>query len=924
MAIKRFASYVLSTSIIMSQFNVLAQSANLSSQIQSTLGQRSLLKAGSAVFETADLIKFYQLRNFEPVWIVNSQPTAFVEAYKQMVAKISLKHGLVESDYWTSEAEAYLKGLNETNTLAAEMLITQLYLKLGAHLSDGRIEPTTLDNDIRFKKRIFKDFQVMAQAVSSVPAMMSDIVETLAPRHVYYKNTLEILEQLNKIKAQGGFKAVKNPKVTIKLNTKNAVVPLLRQRVIQHGYTLTGQGDVYDAELSAAIQEIQKENGYLVNADLLPDSGVWSILTASLDSRILQVQATLEKLRWLPKNLEANMIFVNTNSTELKIFENNQVIKEMKTINGRPLRRTPMMQTWITQVILNPKWTATDSVIIQDKLPEIIKDVNFLKRIRMRIISKATGQEVDPATLDWKRDARNIAKRHDFVMDPGPKNALGVYKFPLSAENGVYGSNPDAIFMHFTDDPSLFEKTDRHLSSGCVRLSEAKWFAEYLLKNNSQYTPDYINSVVSKGTADEVFQTDIYVRLPQNEFRAVYTVPLTVEKTSSGHVRFMKDYYLQDRRISNQILSAEIRNDKLGFPSTVSANSGSLVVSGELGASQYNGQVIAVKCSEPEAVVNPKTAMRKLNRKCDTPMKLSLNEAKNLEAGQYILGFENTVYPGFVEIKAGQTTQIQLQKIVIPSQLAKESTVRVYRDYSSLIEQKKVYFEDFYSGKNLFRQTIRSYGDFAIAGSGEVDIATSANYNYCSEMNMNTVTPVRDIREHALFVCESLNAAQSMMDLADLYRFNSNGTYQEAVVDYPGDIFPKRYLRTLVSAPMKPSEFVSVMPGVYRIAGDSGKTDVKVNAMKVSENYPNTQRLFAKSRLASVNNTEIAEDDVQDKNDNGVDAQAGSSVSSGQKCAGAVIWRTEQRSYCTQESQEGCAKSSTLCEEIKLDLRFRK
>ena len=128
----------------------------------------------------------------------------------------------------------------------------------------------------------------------------------------------------------------------------------------------------------------------------------------------------------------------------------------MRTINGRALRRTPMMLTWLTQVILNPKWTATDSVIIQDKLPMIQNDVTFLSKIRMRLIDKATQIETDPTNLDWHNDARGIARKYDFVMDPGPKNALGVYKFPLSSDPRIYGSNSDAIFMHYTDDPSLF------------------------------------------------------------------------------------------------------------------------------------------------------------------------------------------------------------------------------------------------------------------------------------------------------------------------------------------------------------------------------------------------------------------------------------------------------------------------------------
>jgi len=959
---QKLVSWMLTSSIILSHGQILAQSntstvpsanSNATTQsretpvtlssisIQNTLSSRSLLKAGSTVFETAEMIQLYGQRDFQPIWINNwnndLQPTAFVEAYKVMVQSLSLKHGLIASDYWTPEVEAYLAGLNSTNAIAAEMLLSQLYLRLAQHLSDGRIEPTVIDNDVRFKKRVFTSYKVLAQALSMQPAMMMDIVETLAPQHLYYKSTVEILAELNKIKSAGGYKAIKNPKVKIRLNAKHAIIPALRERVIQQGYMLTGTGNIYDQELSQAIQEIQKENNYTVSADLLADSGIWTLFASGVESRIEQVQASLEKLRWLPKQLESNMIFVNTNAAEMKIYENNHVIKSMKTINGRALRRTPMMQSWITQVILNPRWTATDSVILQDKLPEIQKDVNYLKRIRMRLINKSTKQQVDPATLDWRQDARGIAKRFTFVMDPGPKNALGVYKFPLSSDPNSYGSNADAIFMHYTDDPSLFAKQSRQLSSGCVRLAEAKWFAEYLLKNNPQYTPEYINSVLSKGYEGEVVQPDIYVRLPKEEFRSAYLVPLSVEKTESGRIRFMKDSYLHDRRIINAVMQAQNRQDSFAkLDAVVSISSGSLQVLGEQGPSQYMGYATAMKCDDPTETINSRTGMRKLNRRCSTPVKVELNKLKNLEVGRYIVGFENTLYPGFVDIQQAQTTTIRLQKINVPGSLSKEATVKVYRDMGSLIEQKKIYMEEFFAGRSLFRQTIRSYGDFSLAAQGEIDMVTSNSYNYCSEVNMNTVALVKDIREQALFVCESYNQARSMLDLADLYRFNSNGTYQEAAVDYPGDVIPKRYLRLLVGAPLKTNEFVSVMPGVYRIAGNSGKSEVRANAMNVSENYPVAQRRFAKSRLSVINGSELAEGDFADTNSDsmadmnsnsiGQNVQLGAyGTSQAQRCSNASVWRTHLRSYCTQDSQEGCSREQSLvCEDIKLDLRFRK
>ncbi len=942
MKFKTVASYLLSGSIFFGQISVFAQTAPIQSlaaidslsNIQNVLSVKSILKAGSTVIETSDLLKLYSERNFQPIWIRDGQKTEFVEAFRQMITQTSIKHGLIQTDYLNSEIEAYLNGLTLENSLAAEILLSQAYIRLASHLSDGRIEPTTIDYDVRFKKRIFTDYKILAQAVSSVPAMMSPIVETLAPEHLYYKNTLDILAGLNDLKLRGGYKVIKNPKVIIKLNSKNAVVPALRERVIQQGYPLVGSGLMYDEELSNAIQDIQKENGYLVNADLLPDSGVWNILSVSVDARILQTQVTLEKLRWLPKKLEPNMIFVNTNATEMKVYENNQVIKSMATINGRPLRRTPMMQTWVTHVVLNTTWTATDSVVLQDKLPEIQKDINFLSRIRMRVIDNVTGLEIDPATLDWKKNSRAIAKTHTFVMDPGPKNALGVYKFPLSSDKNSYGSNPDDIFMHFTDDPSLFLKSSRHLSSGCVRLSEAKWFAEYLLKNNPQYTPEYIDSLVAKGVQGEIFDTNIRIKLPAEEFRAVYTVPLTVEKTSSGHVRFMKDFYLQDRRILLTAMSASGRIDQTVQNANLqTATTGTLIVNGVSGATQYSGQVVVQKCEQPEVATNLRTTMRKINRKCSAPIKFGLNTAQNLESGSYIVGFENSIYPGFLNITAGTNQQIDLQKILVPPNMAKERNIKIFRDFSALSEQKKIYFQQFYSGQNLFRQTLRSYGELSVAGLGDIDVAPSSSYNFCSENNLNNLVLAKDIREHALYVCETLNSAQNMMDMADLYRFTANGTFQEATVDYPGDIIPKRYSRMLVSAPLKNSDFVSVMPGAYRIIGDSGKISERINVQSVSENYPAGQRIFTKSRLSAINNNEVSESDVLDKTMASNEVQTAENVvvpvvqsaAASSRCQAATVWRTDQRSYCTADLQEGCARSSAvLCEEIKLDLRFRK
>jgi len=61
------------------------------------------------------------------------------------------------------------------------------------------------------------------------------------------------------------------------------------------------------------------------------------------------------------------------------------------------------------------------------------------------------------------------------VQQPGPTNALGLVKFDMA--------NDQAIYLHDTSAPALFDRSQRHLSHGCVRVEDAPGFAQMLAEN---------------------------------------------------------------------------------------------------------------------------------------------------------------------------------------------------------------------------------------------------------------------------------------------------------------------------------------------------------------------------------------------------------------------------------------------------------
>ena len=83
-----------------------------------------------------------------------------------------------------------------------------------------------------------------------------------------------------------------------------------------------------------------------------------------------------------------------------------------------------------------------------------------------------TPRRIDPRTIDWQAVADG--KMPDIRMRqlPGPDNSMGKVKFMFPNDMGIY--------LHDTDDKSLFVAPERQKSGGCVRLQNAARLAKWL------------------------------------------------------------------------------------------------------------------------------------------------------------------------------------------------------------------------------------------------------------------------------------------------------------------------------------------------------------------------------------------------------------------------------------------------------------
>ena len=82
------------------------------------------------------------------------------------------------------------------------------------------------------------------------------------------------------------------------------------------------------------------------------------------------------------------------------------------------------------------------------------------------------------------------------VQGPGAANVLGRIR--------VLMPNRYDIYLHDTSAPELFVKDDRALSSGCVRLSEPRRIANFVLEKNPTWSNDRLEAYLKKDKTIEI------------------------------------------------------------------------------------------------------------------------------------------------------------------------------------------------------------------------------------------------------------------------------------------------------------------------------------------------------------------------------------------------------------------------------------
>ena len=496
-----------------------------------------LFPEGEEVSFYRELIEFYDQRYHRSIWFDGDQ---FKKDPEVLIAEIkdSYGEGLKPADYHLDFIENSVKDpeLFTADSLGKkallEILLTNAYLSLASDYLNGKIDPEIIIEDYNHQDDNLEAQKLLKLLVDE--EKLAQILETQLPTSSNYtqlRDKLYLYRDSGKIKEWPQI----NTDETLALEAEGRAVAQLVENLSARAYLnlkSLDNRDYFNQRVKRSVVRFQLDNG--LNADGIVGSKTRKALNIPLEQRIKQIIVNMERWRWLPENLGSRYIYVNIADYNLKLYENNQLKMEMKTIVGQEQRSTPVFSDEIDYLVLNPYWYVPKSIAVKDKLPIIKEDYKYLQENNYSLF-QYTGnnnlKEIDPAEVDWSeidKDNFNYLLR----QNPGDENALGRVKFMFP--------NRFSIYLHDTPSKYLFSETERGFSSGCIRIEKPVDLAEYLLKDQEKWDRQAIEAEMKKDK-----EKTVYLNNPIK----IYLQYNTVWVDSLGNLNFREDIYGRDQKI---------------------------------------------------------------------------------------------------------------------------------------------------------------------------------------------------------------------------------------------------------------------------------------------------------------------------------------------------------------------------------------
>ena len=477
------------------------------------------------------------------LWFDGARPGAQLERTLATVAAATA-HGLDPRDYDAAMLADQWKGLKAGGGSGPERALFDLALSTAAArmikaVNVGRVDPATMlwGYDIAAKKLDM----TAALRDARQGGGLADALEALQPPFPHYRRARRMAAIYRDLARNGEpplVPALGTGVRKVEAGTTWTGVPQLAARLRVFG-DLPGTADIAEADppiyggaLVEAVKRFQRRHG--LDADGVIGAGTVRALNVSLAARIRQIELSMERMRWLPTLSDQPNVFVNVALFRLWATDPTTGAEplRMNVVVGESLdHRTPIFVEQMEYVIFRPYWNPPRGITVKEIVPRAQRDPKYLAREQLEIVADGADNAAElPPTPE--NLSKVLSGRLFLRQKPGPRNSLGLAKFIFP--------NAEDVYMHGTPAQALFARARRDFSHGCIRLENPERFAEWVLRDQPEWTTARIQAAM---------QGDRPTRVNLKEKLTVVIFYATVHVNSEDEAYFVDDIYGHDRAL---------------------------------------------------------------------------------------------------------------------------------------------------------------------------------------------------------------------------------------------------------------------------------------------------------------------------------------------------------------------------------------
>ncbi len=478
------------------------------------------------------VLQFYIRRDYQYAWFnelgMSSAATLFYDQLQNF--KLDFDNNTLENKFLDSLYNQYIAdtaGLTDKlkDREKLELLLTGTFFQYADQAWSGTdLNPLDLEWFIPRKK---KDFQLVLDSLVSKNS--ENVFQE--PVNQYYIHLKQKLSEYRRIQKNGGFPRVITNKTNLKTGDKDSCLIQVKQYLLISGdLIISDSSPNFTDTLVTALKNFQERMGLFIDGEL--GKQTLTSLNTSIETRINQIMINLERLRWIPAKMEPDYLLVNIPEFRLHIFEKNKEAWSCNVVVGKSATKTSIFKGNLANVVLNPYWNIPTSIAVNEVLPKLKRNPGYLDRNNMEALSG--NSVINPYSVNWNSFSGRLP--YTFRQKPGKSNALGKVKFLFP--------NSYSIYLHDTPSKSLFTQSSRAFSHGCIRVSEPIRLAEYLLRNNSDWSPEKIQETLK---TDNQTYINVEPKIP------VYIAYFTAWVDNKGRLNFRNDLYHLDAKMGEEI-----------------------------------------------------------------------------------------------------------------------------------------------------------------------------------------------------------------------------------------------------------------------------------------------------------------------------------------------------------------------------------